>query len=186
MNARLILSAELPISLADPMDRARLHAGIDAFLDACEVAGVTASVSNHLAPTPPTGPPLGRRRGAAVRGDRQLLTPPELEAFLRQLASGAAGGKPLNESERLMLTAIAVAEPRPLTFDNQARILGSGQKSGSTSSSLARRFWSRGYELPYEPDDDHTGYVMDAASAEVVMLVLGNDRTDHDHDLAGA
>ncbi len=99
------------------------------------------------------------------------LTGEPLRELLHQLAVGALGS-PLNPGERLMLKSIAEHAPAPLPYDDNRALLGSGAKFGNVSSGLARRFWNRGYELPYAPDPDNTGYAMTAETAQTVLDVL--------------
>ena len=71
-----------------------------------------------------------------------------------------------------MLQGIADAAPAVLPYDDNRQMLGSGAKFGNVSSGLARRFWSRGYELPDGPDPGNTGYCMDPAVAAIFAEVL--------------
>jgi hypothetical protein len=63
------------------------------------------------------------------------------------------------------------ATSNPLKYDDNRKLLGSGAKFGNVSSGLARRFFSRGYERPYEEAKD--GYFMELPIAAVVREVLG-------------
>lgn len=69
-----------------------------------------------------------------------------------------------------MLLGIAERSPQPLDYEENRVLLGTGAKFGNVSSGLARRFWNRGYELPYK--EGAGGYVMDSAVAAVVREVL--------------
>ncbi len=142
--------------------RTQAHALIDALFDAAGAAPIEAVG----AATQPHS-----KAGGAIKDGRLELSPEKLSGVLTALATGAEGA-PLNEGERTMLEGIAKCAPAALPYDDNRQLLGSGAKFGNVSSGLARRFWSRGFELPYAPDDANTGYCMQSAVAAVVLDVL--------------
>lgn len=162
------ISVQLKLDPCQADAEARAHALVTAAFS--EAAGPGAVVQVRSA------------AGAATKADRKELGPDELRDVLQMLLTGADGNKPLNEGERTMLKLIAIEAPDAMPYDHLNRALGSGAKFGNVSSGLARRFWSRGYELPYEPDPENTGYVMDPEIAKVVMVVVASDETPHDKE----
>lgn len=151
----LTMTAQLVIDGTSEGDRERAHA----FIDAVFAANGTVDVA------------AGAAQGAGEGGwaERKELAPDELRQLLRQLADGEIG-RPLNPGERTMLLGIAERSPQPLDYDANRALLGTGAKFGNVSSGLARRFWNRGYELPYK--EGAGGYVMEEAVAAVVREVL--------------
>lgn len=69
-----------------------------------------------------------------------------------------------------MLLAIAEHSPEPFDYAENRQLLGTGAQFGNVSSGLSRRFWTRGYERPYE--EAPTGYVMSQEDSAVVLEVL--------------
>jgi len=143
--------------------RAQAHAFVDFLFDAA-AAGSPQGVG--------AATPVYSKAGGATKEGRTELTPEQLSGVLTALATGAEGA-PLNGGELQMLQGIAECAPAPLPYDDNRALLGSGAKFGNVSSGLARRFWSRGYELPYAPDGANVGYCMDLPVAAVVLEVLG-------------
>jgi len=132
-------------------DRDRAHALVDAIFDAgAKVAPTNASTEGQVA-------------------GREKLSGASLRVLLQQLADGEIG-RPLNDGERAMLLAIAQHAPEPFDYGENRALLGTGAQFGNVSSGLARRFRSRGYELPYT--EGTTGYVMSSEDAAVVQEVL--------------
>jgi hypothetical protein len=144
--------------------RARAHTLLDLLFDAAAL-GPPEAVG---AATPANSPAGGATKDSLIK-----LTPQRLSAVLTALASGDDGA-PLNTGERQMLQAIAECAPAPLPYDDNRKLLGSGAKFGNVSSGLARRFFSRGYERPYEEAKD--GYFMELPIAAVVRDVLDATR----------
>lgn len=153
----LTLTGQLILTGDTAADRERAHAFVDAVLDAQGAVQVVQTVEGEEAVP------------AGVPGERDALSPEALKAVLEQLDSGEIG-RPFNSGERAMLLAIAAHAPAPFDFEENRALLGSGAKFGNVSSGLARRFWNRGYELPYS--EAPTGYQMTEEAAEVVKAVL--------------
>jgi hypothetical protein len=139
--------------------RAQAHTLLNLLFDAVAV-GATEAV----------GDPTPSEPGVAAKDGLIKLTPEKLSDVLTALSTGA-NGAPLNSGERQMLQGIAERAPAPLTYDDNRKLLGSGAKFGNVSSGLSRRFFSRGYERPYEEAKD--GYFMELPIAAVVREVLG-------------
>jgi hypothetical protein len=158
----LTLGAQIPVD-GTAEGRADAHAWVDFMFD----AAASGSPTGVGAATPAYS-----KAGGATKDGRNELTPDDLSGVLTALVTGA-GGAPLNGGERQMLQGIAECAPAPLPYDDNRALLGSGAKFGNVSSGLARRFWSRGYELPYAPDGANVGYCMDLPVAAVVLKVLG-------------
>lgn len=146
----LTMTAQLVLDDTSAGDRERAHAFIDAVFAANGTLDVAAG-------------------GEGAGAEREELAPDELRQLLQQLADGEIG-RPFNSGERAMLLGIAERSPQPLDYEENRVLLGTGAKFGNVSSGLARRFWNRGYELPYK--EGAGGYVMDSAVAAVVREVL--------------
>ncbi len=147
----LTLTAQYTLDGTSSGDREKAHAFIDAVYAIGGSADVTAKTQ------------------AEVESDLKELDPEKLRRFMQQLVDGEIG-KPFNDGERRMLLAIAERSPQPYDYDENRELLGSGAKFGNVSSGLARRFWNRGFALPYKEGDG--GYVMAEATAAVIQEVL--------------
>jgi hypothetical protein len=159
----LTLAAQITVDGTDE-GRAQAHTLLDLMFDAASVRPPEALGAATMAYS---------KAGGARKDGRVDLTAEALRGVLTALVTGAEGA-PLNIGERLMLQGIAECAPKPLPYDNNRSLLGTGAKFGNVSSGLARRFWSRGYELPYAPDEDNVGYRMDPSVAAVVLEVLSS------------
>jgi hypothetical protein len=157
----ITVAAQIEVDGTDE-GRARAHNMLDLMFDAAGVATIEALGADD---------PAHSTAGGATKGGRTELSADQLRGVLTALATGAEGA-PLNAGERLMLQGIADTAPSALPYDDNRELLGSGAKFGNVSSGLARRFWSRGYELPYAPDAANTGYCMEPVIAAVVSEVL--------------
>lgn len=153
----LTLTGQLVLNDNPAADRERAHAFIDALFDG---QGAIQAIQIVESPDDPT---------ASASAERKTLSPNALKTVLEQLDSGEIG-RPFNSGERAMLLAIATHSPLPFAYDENRELLGSGAKFGNVSSGLARRFWNRGYELPYV--ETPTGYQMTEEVAEAVKAVL--------------
>lgn len=168
VNDPLVFTAQSSFDPGDPSSRGRAHAMVDSLFDA-----LGDDLRLHV--TDGTASSVGAD-AATRKTDRVVLGVEELRKLLHNMAVGHEA-TPLNEGERQMLAAIAERAPRPLSYEDNKVLLGTGAKFGNVSSGLARRFWNRGYELPYAPDPTNTGYVMTPEVAHVVNEVLDGTRS---------
>jgi hypothetical protein len=153
----LIISITTQIDPARPELLEQGHAALDGAW-----AAVEASISQAAADAAAGAPAL------------RTLDPLALGQALTQLAGGYRCA-PLNDGERKMLRAIAERSPTSATYNELRDLLGSGAKFGNVSSGLARRFGTRGWELPYAEDAATEGYRMPHEIARTVLGVLDLD-----------